>query len=86
MIYIIGYDLNKPGQDYAELFEALKSFPSWWHYLDSTWLISTNNNATEIFNKLKPYIDTNDRILVIQANNDHAGWLSQKAWDWINEH
>lgn len=86
MIYVISYDLNKPGQDYAKLYDALKSFSSWWHYLGSTWLISTNNNATEIFNKLKSHLDNSDRILIIKADKDHNGWLKQEAWDWINSH
>jgi hypothetical protein len=33
---LVGYDLNKPGQDYAELKEYLKAQGTWWHALDST--------------------------------------------------
>jgi len=29
-------------------------------------------------------VDENDRVLIIEVMNRKAGWLSQKAWDWIN--
>lgn len=36
MIYLVTYDLNKPQQEYEELYEELKHIGAWWHYLDST--------------------------------------------------
>jgi hypothetical protein len=38
---LVGYDLNKPAQDYPKLIEKLKNFSAWWHHLDSTWLVRT---------------------------------------------
>lgn len=35
---LVGYDLNKPGQNYDDLWVHLKDLGPWWHYLDSTWL------------------------------------------------
>ena len=86
MIYAINYDLNQPGQNYDELHEAIKGCGDWWHYLDSTWLVDTNLTAQEVWNKLSPHTDKNDSILIIGINRDNAGWLPQKAWDWINSH
>ena len=85
MVFNISYDLNKPCQDYEELYEAIKELGSWWHYLDSTWLVSTNLNASQIFSKLKEHIDANDNILVISVGNDYSGWLPKKAWEWIKD-
>ena len=28
--YMIGYDLNRPGQNYPELFNAIKAISGWW--------------------------------------------------------
>ena len=36
---MVGYDLNTPGKDYEKLIEYMKSFGTWWHHLDSTWLV-----------------------------------------------
>lgn len=51
-VYCVSYDLNKAGQDYKALYEALRASPGFWHYLDSTWLISTRESAEELTNRL----------------------------------
>ena len=47
-LYTISYDLKKPDRDYSGLYEAIKSFESWWHYLESTWIIKTEKTPKEI--------------------------------------
>lgn len=84
MVYLVTYDLNKPGQDYTELYEAIKSLGAWWHYLDSTWLVDTTYSADQIAAKLKPHMDDSDYFLVIRVQRDYQGWLPKDAWDWIN--
>ncbi len=84
MIYAINYDLKGPGQNYAKLHEAIKSCGEWWHYLDSTWLVATSLTASGVWQKIKPYADKSDFILVIGVTRDFQGWLPQDAWDWIN--
>lgn len=85
MIYAITYDLNKPGQDYDGLYDAVKSCGAWWHYLDSFWLVDTNLSAKEIWDKLSSKIDKSDRVLIAGIARDYSGWLAQDAWDWVNE-
>jgi hypothetical protein len=61
--FVIGYDLLKPGQDYESLFEAIKSVgSSWWHCLDSTWIVITNRTAMQVRDHLRPHMDANDRL------------------------
>lgn len=85
-VYCISYDLNKTGQNYEELYEELKKSPGFWHYLDSTWLISTTETADQLSNRIRLHLDDNDNLLVIKVVRDYAGWLSKKAWDWIDKH
>lgn len=86
MVYLITYDLNKPGQNYNSLYEAIKKIGRWWHHLDSNWLVETNNNsASQISDILRKEIDKNDNLLVIRVTRDYAGWLPKKAWDWIDQ-
>lgn len=84
--YCITYDLNKPGQNYAGVYEAIKKLGAWWHYLDSTWLVSTSLSAEQIWTRLDAVIDRSDRILVIRVCGDRQGWLDEEAWDWIRQH
>ncbi len=83
MVYVVSYDLCKPGQDYKGLFDELQASPSWWHYLESTWLIATSESASELYNRLRGHLDGGDRLLIIQAGTDMQGWLPKEAWEWI---
>ncbi len=85
MIYSINYDLKKPGQDYEDLFQAIKGCGPWWHYLDSTWLVDTSLDADGIWKRLKPAVDENDFFLIVGVTKDYSGWLPEKAWKWIRE-
>lgn len=84
---LVGYDLNTPGKDYAKLIERLKTFPTWWHYLDSTWLIRSDQTAVQVRDDLKRLIDTNDELLVIDVSGDVAAWagFSDRAGQWIKD-
>ncbi|WP_028863975.1 hypothetical protein [Psychromonas aquimarina] len=83
-VYCVSYDLNKTGQNYNGLYKELEKSSGYWHYLDSTWLIATSETATQLFARLKAYVDDNDSMLVIRVTTEHSGWLPKKAWDWIN--
>ncbi|SEK17584.1 hypothetical protein [Parapedobacter koreensis] len=85
-VYIVSYDLNKGGQDYEGLYKELKNSPSWWHYLDSTWLISTSETAEQLYARIGKHIDKNDYALTIEVRRNYEGWLPKKAWEWIREH
>jgi hypothetical protein len=84
MIYAINYDLHAPNRDYSGLYKAIKDLGTWWHHLESTWLVDTKLNATEIWAKLQSHVDKNDSMLIIRVAGDKNGWLPQEAWDWIN--
>jgi len=84
-VYVVSYDLRKPGKDYKGLSDELQRSPGWWHYLDSTWLIVTSESAAELYNRLIPHLDEGDSILVIQAGSDRQGWLPKDAWTWIQQ-
>jgi hypothetical protein len=75
VIYLMSYDLRKPGRNYDGLYQALKSIGPWWHYLESTWLISTQENATQIYNRVVRSIDPDDRLLIVDIGKDRYGWL-----------
>ena len=77
--YLIGYDLNRPGQNYSELFEAIKDISdNWWHHLDSTWIIKHAGPAKAIRDALTPHIDKGDELLVV-------GLTGEGAWRGFND-
>jgi hypothetical protein len=84
MIYAINYDLKRPGQNYETLYAAIKSCGAWWHYLGSTWLVDTSLSASDLWARIQPHVDTNDRFLIHRVTPDYSGWLTQDAWTWIS--
>lgn len=84
-MYAICYDLNSPGQDYDELFNAIKAYGTWWHNLDSTWIIKTSDRSSTIRDDLKQHIDSNDKLLVLKLSGGWAG-IGFGDYDWLNEH
>ena len=85
MILLITYDLNKPGQNYNDLYEEIKKAGTWWHHLDSTWIINTEYSSIEWNTRLKKHMDSNDSLLIIEVCDNYQGWLPEKAWEWLNE-
>lgn len=85
---LVAYDLNRPGQNYPRLYEALKAVPRWWHYLDSTWLLRTQESAAELRNRLRPHIDASDELLVIDVTSPEAAWsgFDEQASQWIRDY
>ena len=82
--FSINYDLKGPGRDYTELYDAIKASGKWWHYLDSTWIVVTNEDAQQIWTRLASTIDKNDYLLVIEVLDNVKGWLPKDAWNWIH--
>ena len=82
--YMIGYDLNKKGQDYRSLIDAIKSYGTYWSCLDSAWIIITTKSAIEIRNHLQQFIDSNDELLVVALTGE-AAWIGFDAQcsDWL---
>jgi hypothetical protein len=84
---LVGYDLNKPMQNYADLIAALRELPGYWHHLDSTWIVRAEMTAAELRDLLRAKIDTNDELLVIDVTSD--SWatqgINQEGVDWLHK-
>lgn len=84
-VLLITYDLKRPVQNYDRLFAAIKALGAWWHYLDSAWLVATTLSVEQASNRIRSEVDTNDRVLVMKVCRPADGWLTQEAWNWINQ-
>lgn len=84
MIFIVSYDLNRPGQDYPNLYETIKTLGSWAHPLESTWLVDTTMTAKMIFDTLWAQMDRNDKLLVARMQEHWWGSFDQRVLDWLS--
>ena len=90
--FIISYDINKEGTGYAAANKRLtdrikEAFPTYWHHLDSTWIVVTDLTAAQIRDDLMRYIDPNDEVLVVKSGGVGA-WvgIKQSGSDWLKRH
>ena len=87
--FLIGYDLNKKGQDYETLIEEIKklSLDGWWHCLDSTWILKSNMTASGILDHLRKFMDSNDELLVIELQKgvQWASFFGEECNEWLQE-
>lgn len=85
MIFLVTYDLRRPGQDYPALIEALNKYPDKQHPMGSVWFIKGHSLLTTkaIYEDLVRYIDKDDQLYVTQTEVSN-GWMSLTFWAWFN--
>jgi hypothetical protein len=85
--YFICYDLNNKDKDYEGLKDKIKEIAGkWWHHLDSTWIIKSSRSAVEIRDLLKPFIDSDDELLVALYGKE-AAWkgFNTEGSEWLKD-
>lgn len=83
--YIVSYDLFAPGQKYEKLIELIKSEFAWAKIGYSTFIVKSSASHTELRDKYKQTLDTNDKLFV-GAVSAPAAWygLSDEVSNWLN--
>ncbi len=85
MILIITYDLKTP-KDYHDFYEAIKAQATegkWWHYMASTWILSTTRTPQQVADNIRPLLEAQDFLFVCELTSNYQGWLPKPAWDWL---
>lgn len=83
-LYIVTYDLNNPGRNYENLLKRIKAYNGWARLVGSSYLVLTEQTATQIRNNLVQELDSNDKIYVSLMGNS-AAWkgLGDEVSNWI---
>lgn len=87
-VYLISYDLVKENNshDYEPLWARLRELKAVKTQL-SAWFADLNNTAEEVLDHLLPYVDENDRLLVIEVTKKPAWNIGLKGTvDFIKAH
>lgn len=82
MVYFITYDLNKAGKNYEGVYQAIKdaSTGAWCHFWESSWLIRSNLITADIvFDRIRPYLDNDDRCLVVEVKATGRAGLNKTS-------
>ena len=83
-LYAIGYELENSGNTYATLIEEIETYETWWHCLESTWIIGSPKTADQVKNHLQQYIGLNDKLVVLEIAGN-AAWVGfdKECSDWL---
>src|ERR1019366_3415218 len=60
---------------YDELIKAIQSLGTWWHHLETIWIVQCAHTPGEIRDRLKSRIGVEDQLLVVDISGDAAGWV-----------
>lgn len=80
-VYIITYDLKKPGRNYDNLYSALQKY-AYCHKVESVWLLDSSKSASDIRDDLKDHVDGNDVIFVAELKNHWASY-NYECTEWL---
>lgn len=81
--FIISYDLCEPGQDYENLINKIKAYGTWGKINQSTWVVNSLEKSIDIRNKLKPYVDRDDKLFVAKLTGEAAWTNCDCSDDWL---
>ncbi|WP_228236841.1 hypothetical protein [Allomuricauda sp. M10] len=84
--FLITYDLHAPIQNYQPLIDEIKKIGTWWHCLESVWIIKSNYTCAQLRDILLNYIDNDDELLVVGLTGHWASSnLSKNCSDWLKQ-
>ena len=83
-MYCIGYELKNPGNTNATLIEEMETYETWWHCLESTWIIASPKTADQVRDHLQQYMGLNDKLVVVEIVGN-AAWVGfdKECSDWL---
>ncbi|MBA4001672.1 hypothetical protein [Brevundimonas sp.] len=74
-LFLITYDLRKPGRNYESLYELLRDTWEAKPIAESVWLAELKGPAPTIRDFIFGEVDANDRVVVIEIT-DGADWAT----------
>ncbi len=83
-VLLITYDLNREVVR-PNITRTIKGFGCWARLSESSYAVSTNLSADEIYSRLKPQIDGDDQIYIITLSNPWQGFGPEKVNQWLQD-
>jgi hypothetical protein len=84
-VYLVTYDLNKPGKDYKGILENIKKF-SWARLSESSYAIDSFLSASDLYGQFKPHLDSGDNLYIVKLEAQYFGQGPQEVNQWLAEH
>lgn len=78
-VYVVSYDLNRPGQEYEELHEMLRENLNGHPILESVWIVRTTLSPDSILHLIKIVSDPNDGFVMLPIREREARAAARAA-------
>jgi hypothetical protein len=88
-VYLVTWNINNARTNYAAARAAFVAELDTYETIRDTGLetvrwVATNASATELNDRLKTKLDTNDRLFITQVMGSNMnGLVESDIWDWI---
>lgn len=91
-LYVIVYETQAGfnAANFANYIKALdqkKWISDWWHYLENTYIVASDQTAQNLYNAAAPGMKGIKRVLVVEIDpSNEQGWLPPDAWKWLQKY
>lgn len=82
-VLLITYDLNRPGQNYTDLLDKIKSYGSWARLSESSYAVATQNTPQTVYSQLSPHLDNSDTLYIVTLKRPYSGQGPQDVNNWL---
>ena len=83
-VFLVSYDLNKPGQRYEEFYRILNSF-DWARLSESCYAIYTNETPETLLRVFRRNMDANDTIYIAALTVPYTGFGPNAVNEWLSQ-
>lgn len=83
-ILLVTYDLSRPGSDRRGLLETIHSY-AWAQLSESSYALKTEQTPQQVFDTLRPFLDPNDNLYVINLKRPYAGFGPGDVNTWLDD-
>ena len=83
MIHVVAYATNPPRATPGFIKALSKHSCRWQKLMRGAWRLDTKHSAGELSGLLSPHIQHDDTLFVIRSRDEHGGWLTKEARNWI---
>ena len=82
-MYVITYDLSRPGRNYDGLYNVIKSYNRWARLTESSWAIMTDQGEVALRDALTQVMDANDKLFVGKIVASAWRGVDQEVHNWL---
>jgi hypothetical protein len=85
---LISYDIHPAmGEACEKVIDAIMSLGTWWHHIESTWIVRCDHTPEQIRDILKQHVGSDDQLLIVDISQDTAAWfgLNEAGSKWLEE-